>query len=214
MQESPMSEDFPASLGATRGQLITRLRAAPATVNDLAAHLQLTDNAVRAHLENLLAEGLVEQAGVTPGVRKPHTLYGLTGRAREHLSRLYVPVLNALLESLRTALSPAETQRIVEQAAHALAAPHAAAARQQSPEQRLAYALALLTDLGAVATLHKGADDTRIQGEACPLSQAVRNHPEVCKLVQTLLADVIGQPVSERCDRDSPAGPRCCFTVG
>jgi predicted ArsR family transcriptional regulator len=35
---------------STRGQIVTILRGSPATVDELATKLALTDNAVRAHL--------------------------------------------------------------------------------------------------------------------------------------------------------------------
>src|SRR5881398_826577 len=44
---------------STRGRIVLLLRASEKTVNDLAAHLQLTDNAVRAHLLSLERDGLV-----------------------------------------------------------------------------------------------------------------------------------------------------------
>ena len=52
---------------ASRDRVLQLLRPGPGTVNDLAAALRLTDNAVRAHLANLQADGLVEAAGQRPG---------------------------------------------------------------------------------------------------------------------------------------------------
>ncbi len=210
-----MPADFAQLLGTTRGEVLSRLRAGPTTVNDIAAQLKLTDNAVRAHLAALEAEGLVAPAGFLPGVRKPHALFALTGRAREHFSRLYVPVLNALLSALGNHLSPEDARRLVENAGHALAAPHLDPLRSRPTPDRIAYALRLLTDLGAIATTRKEKSRTFIQGQGCPLSEAVSNHPDVCRLVETLLADLTGRPVHEHCERrKSEGGPRCCFEVG
>ena len=47
MQAKRWNERFFAS---TRGQVVARLRRTPETVNELAAALGLTDNAVRSHL--------------------------------------------------------------------------------------------------------------------------------------------------------------------
>src|SRR6476660_5224052 len=86
--------------GNTRGQILSRLREGPRTVNDLAEALQVTDNAIRAHLAELQEAELVQGAGERLGTRKPHALYALTPRAQELLSQLYVPVLNTLLDLL------------------------------------------------------------------------------------------------------------------
>ncbi len=211
-----MFQDFAALLGTTRGQVLTLLRAGPRTVNDIAAALDLTDNAVRAHLATLTADGLIDPAGTTPGARKPHTLYELTGRAREHFSRLYVPVLNALLASIDQFLDPDRCREILREAGHRLAAAHETALRGRPLDQRIAYALNLLAELGAVAPVRRQTPSAApgacvIQGEACPLSEAVAKRPEVCILVETLLADLVGRPVHEHCQHGPH--PRCCFHI-
>ena len=47
-------------------------------MNELAAALGLTDNAVRAHLLSLERDGLIHRAGTQAGFRKPHSIYALT----------------------------------------------------------------------------------------------------------------------------------------
>ena len=42
--------------------------------------------------------------------------------------------------------------------------------------------------------------DPRLLG--CPLAVAVEGHPEVCRLVETLLSDVLAVPVRQRCQTD------------
>ena len=58
---------------ATRGRLLALLREGAWTVDDLAARLELTDNAVRFHLAALEREGGVAKVGVQrrPGAGKP-----------------------------------------------------------------------------------------------------------------------------------------------
>ena len=72
---------------STRGQIVTILRSAPCTVEDLAEKLSLTDNAVRANLLSLERDGLVQQKGMVKGFRKPHYIYGLSESARELFPR-------------------------------------------------------------------------------------------------------------------------------
>ena len=68
-------------LASTRGRILALLRGEDRTVNDLAAVLKLTNNAVRAHLISLERDGLVQQRGSRPGIRKPHVAYGLSAEA-------------------------------------------------------------------------------------------------------------------------------------
>src|SRR4051812_43352284 len=63
----------------TRGRVVALLRRGERSVEELAASLGLTDNAVRAQLATLEREGVVRAAGVRRdgGVGKPATLYAV-----------------------------------------------------------------------------------------------------------------------------------------
>src|SRR5215204_4554515 len=93
-------------LDSTRGQILTLLRSAPRTVNDLADDLKLTDNAVRAHLISLERDGLVRAEGMLPGIRKPHVSYGLTGDAEQIFPKAYGPLLNHFVQTVAKRLTP------------------------------------------------------------------------------------------------------------
>src|SRR2546423_12281995 len=108
--ETTMPHPSTELFGETRGEIVRLLRAQPRTVNDLAAALQLTDNAIRAHLTELQNAGLITHSGERPGTRKPHALYTLTPKAQELLSGLYAPVLKTLLDLLKEERSPAQVE--------------------------------------------------------------------------------------------------------
>src|SRR5687768_2405624 len=95
-------------LDSTRGQILSLLRTTPRTVNDLAAALDLTDNAVRAHLVSLERDGLVQRRGMEPGFRKPHVSYGLTADAEQIFPKAYGPLLNHFLETVSKRLTSRE----------------------------------------------------------------------------------------------------------
>jgi Predicted transcriptional regulator len=92
----------------TRGQIVTLLRGANRSVDELAAELGLTDNAVRAHLSVLLREQIVQAVGVRRegSVGKPASIYGIAPGALPLFSRAYSPLLAALLAELRAHSTP------------------------------------------------------------------------------------------------------------
>src|SRR5581483_3655054 len=93
--------------GAVRGRIIGLLRRKERSVEELAAELGVTDNAVRAQLQSLEREGVVHQARVRRDgtVGKPATMYAIPASAESMFSSAYAPVLKALLESLETRLT-------------------------------------------------------------------------------------------------------------
>ena len=68
-------------LASTRGRILALLRTGNRTVNELATALDLTDNAVRAHLLSLERDGIVQHSGTRPGRHKPSATYGLSAGA-------------------------------------------------------------------------------------------------------------------------------------
>src|SRR5262249_35118077 len=107
---------------STRGQIVTLLRSAPGTVEELAGKLNLTDNAVRAHLATLERDGLVRQSGLRRGPRKPHFTYVLTEEADKLFPKAYDALLNQLITVLKTRLSPPELEAALREVGRAMAA--------------------------------------------------------------------------------------------
>src|SRR5260370_24893472 len=95
-------------LASTRGQIITLLRRASRTVEELAQALRLTDNAVRAHLATLERDGFVRQHGERRGSGKPAFVYDLAPEAEQLFPKAYGLVLNQLLEVLNERMDPEE----------------------------------------------------------------------------------------------------------
>ena len=196
----------------TRGRIVRLLRRATHTVDELASALGLTDNAVRAHLATLERDGLVRVDGVRrhAGAGKPATVYDIEPGAEPVLSRAYVPLLTALLGTLGARMSSAELRAVMSEVGHRLA-------RTQPPassadfEARLQAAAAILEELGGEATLERTDTGATIRGCSCPVSAAVGERPEVCRALETLLADLTGGEVHERCDRGER--PRCRFEI-
>lgn len=198
-------------LAGTRGRIVILLRRASRTVNQLAESLELTDNAVRAHLATLERDGLVQQSGLRRGSRKPHQAYDLTPQAEQLFPKAYGPILHQLLDVLGQRLPPAQVDEMLREVGHRLAAAHLPAAQEGDLETRIQKTLELLGELGGLAEREERDGKLLIQGYSCPLADAVPGHPEMCRMAETLLTEVIGVPVEERCRRGE--SPQCCFEV-
>src|SRR5215469_4773076 len=82
---------------STRGRIILLLRRDRRTVDELAQALNLTDNAVRAHLATLERDGFVLQSGERRGGGKPAYVYMLSPEGEQLFPKAYGPVLRELL---------------------------------------------------------------------------------------------------------------------
>ena len=196
---------------STRGQIVTILRDTACTVEELAERLNLTDNAVRAHLSTLERDGLVGQSGLRRGPRKPHFTYVLTDQGDKLFPKAYDNLLNQLITVLKIRLSAPEIEGILRETGRGLAA-GATAGHRASLEIRVQRALKVLEAIGGTARVEKHGDKFVIQASGCPLAAAVAVHPEVCRLAESLVAEVVKAPVHEQCDRSGR--PKCRFEIG
>lgn len=198
-------------LESTRGRILDLLRTREQTVNDLAAALDLTDNAVRAHLSTLERDGLVRQAGTQPGFRKPHATYALTAESEQIFPKAYGALLDLLLSVLSKKLSPKEMRAAMREVGKMVAAGHLLEVEDKPRERRIDAALKILKDLGGSANLHESEGKHFIRGNGCPLAAATSHHPEACLIAETLLSMIIGTPVKEHCIHG--AAPACRFEI-
>jgi predicted ArsR family transcriptional regulator len=197
---------------STRGRVVTLLRRAGFTVDELARELGLTNNGVRAHLAVLERDGIVRQSGVVrseSGVGKPAYVYELTQEAEDLFPKAYEPILHRLLDVLAEQLEADESEALLRLVGRRLAGEHST--RANGAHARLESAVEVLNELGGLAELEERDGAVVIRGYSCPPAGVTPNHPEVCRMAETLITELAGVPVHERCDRGER--PRCCFEI-
>jgi predicted ArsR family transcriptional regulator len=210
MKETKLGARF---FESTRGRIVSLLRGQTRTVNELAAALEMTDNAVRAHLATLERDGLVRQSGVQRGHRKPHFAYELTTEAEHLFPKSYDALLNVLLSVLKERLTADELGEVLQEVGRKAAAETMKSiARSSDLSAKAAKAVEILEALGGAPRLEKEDDKIIIQSASCPFTTAVKAHPEVCRVAETLVAQITGGRVREICNKTA-VPPRCSFEI-
>jgi predicted ArsR family transcriptional regulator len=234
--------DLPLLLRGTKGRIVKLLRRGEQTVDDLATPLELTPNAVRAHLAELERDGLVQQRSVRRGPRKPSYGFSLTEGGEALFPRRYDQVLNAVLADLRgrrgrrgqgdredsgPALDSAAIEALFRRLGQNLAAQQAPRFAALAPEARYGEALRFLRELGGEAALEaerrqenreENGGESRdggaavIVGQSCPFKAVVPEHPEICTLLESFLEGVLPGAQVHECCEKGGA-PRCRFEV-
>ena len=197
---------------STRGRIVALLRRSGRTVEELARALGLTDNGVRAHLATLERDGIVRQRGSVrrgSGGGKPAYVYELAPEAEDLFPKAYAPVLLRLIEVLSERLGPVESEELLRVVGRGLVEGEVAAS--DGARARLEGAVEVLNELGGLAELEEREGNVVIRGYSCPLAAVTPDHPEVCRMIEALIAELAEVPVREHCDRGE--SPRCCFEV-
>jgi predicted ArsR family transcriptional regulator len=197
---------------STRGKVVTLLRRGGRTVEELARELDLTDNGVRAHLATLERDGIVRQRGSVrrgSGGGKPAYVYELMPEAEGLFPKAYEPVLRQLLNVLAGQLGPEESEALLRSVGRHIAEGQPVPA--DGVHARLEAAVGVFNELGGLAELEERDGSFVIRGYSCPLAAVTPDHPEVCRMTETLLSELADVPVYEHCDRGER--PRCCFEI-
>lgn len=195
-------------LSTTRGRIMDLLRRQTCTVDELARALDLTDNAVRAHLTALERDGLVERRGLRRGPSKPSHAFGLTFDAELSFSRAYLPVLDELLATLLERDGVDAVDGLLRTVGRRLAAGRRATG---TIEDRLADGAQTLNALGGLTETVIEGDTLQIHGHGCPLAAVTRHYPAACQVAASLLSEIVGVPMLAQCELgDRP----CCRFVG
>jgi predicted ArsR family transcriptional regulator len=193
---------------STRGRIVALLRSGNRTVNDLVVELGLTDNAIRAHLLSLERDSLVVQKGMTKGYRKPHFVYGLTEDGRQLFPRSYDSLLSQLLTTLKERFSPEGLRDLLQEVGRKIGVQKPT---HEEIHERARLAAVELYDFGGSPTVSEIDGELRISSDNCPFAEVVAEHPETCKIVESMVAEIVRAPVEESCMRDG--SPRCSFVI-
>jgi predicted ArsR family transcriptional regulator len=193
---------------STRGQIVALLRSGNRTVNDLVDELGLTDNAIRAHLLSLERDSLIEQKGMIKGFRKPHFVYGLTENGRRLFPRSYDSLLNQLLTAIKDRLTAEGLRDLLQDVGRKIGVQKPS---HDDIHERARLAAGELYDFGGSPTVSVEQGQLRISSENCPFAEVVSEHPETCKIVESMVAEIVKAPVEEKCVRNG--SPRCSFII-
>ena len=206
----PIAPSLAGFRGIRGDVLVAVKRAQPVTARELGAKFGLTANALRRHLKELEAEGLVACARQAHGVGAPTLAYSLTDAGEALFPRAYDTTLTTLLDTVReqsgtdgvVQLFRAQWERVAAGAQDQLAALPLAERTQLLAE--------LLSSHGYMAESgsRPNADETLIREHNCVLRAIAEKFPEVCVAEERFLAEFLGAVVERRTHIAS--GASCC----
>jgi predicted ArsR family transcriptional regulator len=193
----------------TRGRLLALLCGGNRTSASLAEELGISANGVRGHLHILREAGLVEHDVVRRGVGKPAHEYRLTAAGSARLSRLYVPLLSAMLSVTRDQGGVEAEETLLRAAGRSLA--QGCRRPDGDVPARAQAVVEMITELGGISSLEEENGELAIRGSCCLVRSLVADHPLACKAIESMVSELVGVPVREACDKTMP--PSCRLVI-
>jgi predicted ArsR family transcriptional regulator len=165
-----------------------------ATVEDLAARLELTPMTIRHHLNVLQAQNLVSATKVrrSQKVGRPRLIYALTEAADQLFPQNYGELARRIVTELKETVGKDETRALLRRVAGRLAKQAPPPAAGQSFEDRLNQVARFLEGQGLLTRWQKTDQGYVFINANCPYRKVVQEHGETCELDVALIRELLG----------------------
>ena len=198
----------PAQLGSERG---TRARIArlilengPVTAAALSTRLGLTPAAVRRHLDNLLAGGLIEtrtaRRPASRGRGRPAKLFVITDAGRSAFEHAYDDLATSALRFLAEVAGPGAVAEFARRQVAELERRYRQVMQAAAPEDKVKALAEALSGDGYAASATSAPTRGAGGGEQlcqhhCPVAHVAAEFPQLCEAETEAFARLLGTPV-------------------
>jgi predicted ArsR family transcriptional regulator len=207
-QDKPQASQAgtPGGLGTdsgTRGRIARLiLENGPVTAAGLSARLGLTPAAVRRHLDNLMADGMVEARMARPhgsrGRGRPARLFAMTDAGRSAFEHAYDDLAASALRFLAEIAGPGAVTEFARQQIAELERRYLPVVTAADPAERVkALAEALSADgyaASAGGAPAAGGGEQLCQHH-CPVAHVAAEYPQLCEAETEAFGRLLGTPV-------------------
>ena len=178
------------------------LELGPSTASALSGRLGLTPAAIRRHLDNLLAEGLIEtrmaRAQRSRGRGRPARLFAITDAGRSAFEHAYDDLASSALRFLAETSGPGAVAEFARRQLADTERRYAPVVERAPAGQRVqALAAALSADGYAASATGAPAGGTGEQlcQHHCPVAHVAAEFPELCEAETEAFGRLLGTPV-------------------
>lgn len=183
---------------STRDRILQSLLVHPrSTVTDLANEVGINAISVRHHISSLQVEGLITADEERHGVGRPRQVYNLTESGSEKFPTNYLRLTTKILDQMKNTLPAPVVDKLFTEIALDMSSNYQELAENLSLEEKLNLIQNLLSREGFTVEWEKAGDEYMIHEISCPYFHVGQNHPEVCKVDQTMIASILSIPVEK-----------------
>jgi predicted ArsR family transcriptional regulator len=188
---------------STRGRIARLiLENGPASAAGLSARLGLTPAAVRRHLDNLLADGMIEtriaRSHGSRGRGRPARLFAITDAGRSAFEHAYDDLATSALKFIAETAGPAAVARFARRQVSELERryrPVVAAAEDAERVQALAQALSEDGYAASASGAPAAGGGEQLCQHHCPVAHVAAQYPELCEAETEAFGRLLGTPV-------------------
>jgi DeoR family transcriptional regulator, suf operon transcriptional repressor len=195
-----VADSLPLGYRGVRGEILLELKRATAelTARDLVEILGASLNAVRHHLKEMEAEGILTHRREQRGVGAPVHVYQLSAAGENLFPRRYDVLLTETLASLEGMGGRPAVVEAMEDRYNALALRLQAELAGAPAPQRLETVARILAEEGYMADWNASNGAVSLTEHNCAIKAVAQRFPEICEAEERFLREVLAANVERR----------------
>jgi DeoR family suf operon transcriptional repressor len=198
---TPISEQLqdhalPPAYKGPRGQILVALkRAGSLTARGLGERLGLSSNAIRHHLKELVAEGVIGYRREQRGVGAPTFAWHLSAIGESLFPQRYKELVTDVLDRVAEQAGRHAVVSALETRFSELARQLRTQLDDAPPERRLDVVMRALIEGGYMAEWRDGEEGIRLTEHNCAIRALAERFPEICEAEARFLEEVLSAAV-------------------
>lgn len=194
------------------------LKHGQAAARQLAQDLNLSTQAIRRHLHELEADGLIEYQSVQQGMGRPQHLYQLSSKGRDCLSpHKYSEFAVSFLDTLAETAGKEQVSKVLEKQWQRKAAEYRDHLGTGNLQQRIAKLVELRQEEGYMAELHQASPPQKqeyvLVEHNCAISDVAESYPSICGHELEMFAAVLPDCIVQRTQWINNGEHRCGYSI-
>ena len=180
---------------STRDQILSLLKVnKQLTVSEMAEQLNITEMAVRRHLNTLERDNIIDTTLVRQAMGRPTNVYFLTKTGQEMFPRNYATLTVDLLRDIEDLSGSEMVEQLFERRKERMKEKYGARITDhQTLDEKIAELARLQNELGYMVEWEKDEDGNYLFKEFnCPISEIAQEYPVACKSELSLFQELLG----------------------
>jgi DeoR family transcriptional regulator, suf operon transcriptional repressor len=183
---------LPPAYKGPRGQILVALkRAGSLSARALGEHLGLSSNAIRHHLKELVAEGVIGFRREQRGVGAPTFVWHLSTTGESLFPQRYKELVTDVLDRVAEQAGRQAVVSALETRFSDLARQLRSQLDDAPPERRMNVVMQALVEGGYMAEWREGDEGIRLTEHNCAILALAKRFPEVCEAEAKFLEEVL-----------------------
>ncbi len=179
--------------------------------DEIAKDLGTSTSAVRPHLDELAAQGLISVEAVRGGPGRPRHRYSLTAKGHECFDRSYDELASCMMDGVLEIGGRKMLDRIFRRREADLVAHYAPRVRGLDFQARVEAVAEVLDECGYMVELEPEEDGYRLIEHNCPVSRLATKCTAACEAELRFIRQLADAEVVQV--HTSPSGGGCCYTI-